>query len=262
MLIQGLSIKSVSALKSVSAMSFARSRRPANARRPIASPYEAITGIASRTCSAASPSITTPWRDSRPWIDISGEITNAPPPSRIIAAWNDVSVRNEGLKNSSDRTLPSSARGSGLRSSRAAREIRSSISSREKSARSLKRRIGQVLQRSGEPLHVLGGKNQRRQQPQHVRVGARAGQDVAREQRVAHDRRLRLRLQAEQEAAALHAHDRPDDAGRADRGADRAHVREQFLVADYVEHRLDRGARDWPAAERGAERARLEVTSD
>src|SRR5215471_13457649 len=248
MLIQGLSIKSVSALKSVSAMSFARSRRPANARRPIASPYEAITGIASRTCSAASPSITTPWRDSRPWIDISGEITNAPPPSRIIAAWNDVSVRSDGLKNSSDRTLPSSARGSGLRSSRAAREIRSSISSREKSARSLKRRIGQVLQRSGEPLHVRGG--------------ARAGQDVAREQRVAHGRRLRLRLQAEQEAAALHAHDRPDDTGRADRGADRAHVREQFLVADYVEHRLDRGARDWPAAERGAERARLEVTSD
>ena len=45
---------------------------------------------------------------------MSGEITNEPPPSLIIAAWNDDSVRSDGLRNSSDSTLPSSARGSGL----------------------------------------------------------------------------------------------------------------------------------------------------
>src|SRR6185436_1915664 len=103
---------------------------------------------------------------------MSGEITNAPPPSRIIAAWNDDSVRSDGLKNSSASTLPSSARGSGCLSSRPASAMRSWISSREKSARSLKRRIGQVLQGGSQFLHVLGLQYQRRQQPQHVRIGA------------------------------------------------------------------------------------------
>src|SRR5262249_9507601 len=116
---------------------------------------------------------------------MSGEITNAPPPSRIIAAWNDDNVRSDGLKNSNDSTLPSSARGSGCLSSLPASAMRSLISSREKSARSLKRRIGQVLQGVGQFLHVLGSKDQRRQQPQHVRVGAGAGEDVALQQRVA-----------------------------------------------------------------------------
>src|SRR6516165_12178531 len=262
MLIHGLSIRSVSALKSVSAMSRARSCRLANARTPIASPYDAITGIASRTCSAASPSITTPCRDSRPWIDISGEITNAPPPSRIIAAWNDDSVRSDGLRNKSDSTLPASARGSGLRSSRSASAIRSWISSREKSARSLKRRIVQVLQGCAQALHMLGSQDQRRQETQHVWVRARAGQDVAREQRVSHRGGFRLGLQAQQEAAALHADDRPDDAGGAHRGAHLAHVREQIFVAYHLEHGLDRGARDRAAAEGRAERAGFEVARD
>src|SRR5687767_14868907 len=129
---------------------------------------------------------------------ISGEITNEPPPSRIIAAWNDESVRSDGLKNSSDNTLPSSARGSGLASRRVARAMRSLISSREKSARSLKRRIGQFLQGFGQALYVFGRQNQRRQQPQHVWVGARADQNIAGEQCIAHGRRFDAGLQAEQ----------------------------------------------------------------
>src|SRR5688572_729163 len=123
-------------------------------------------------------------------MDMSGEITNEPPPSRIIAAWNDDSVRSDGLRNNSDSTLPSSARGSGFASRREASAMRSLISSREKSARSLKRRIGQFLQGGSQALYVFGRENQRRQQAQHVRIGARADEDVAREQGVANCRGL------------------------------------------------------------------------
>src|SRR5262245_14581706 len=155
---------------------------------------------------------------------MSGEITNEPPPSRSIAAWNDDRVRSDGLKNSSDSTLPSSARGSGLASSRAASAMSSLISSREKSARSLKRSIGQFLQGCRQALHVIGREYQRRQQPQHVGVGAAADEDVAREQGVANRRRFGPCLEAEQEAAALDALDGPDAASRLDRGADVANV--------------------------------------
>ena len=50
------------------------------------SPYEAMTGTASRICSAAAPSMTIPGRVSSPWMDKSGEMTNELPPSRPIAA--------------------------------------------------------------------------------------------------------------------------------------------------------------------------------
>src|SRR6187551_2166134 len=193
---------------------------------------------------------------------MSGEMTNEPPPSRSIAAWNDDRVRSDGLRNSSDSTLPSSARGSGFASSRAASAMSSLISSREKSARSLKRSIGQFLQGLRQALYVIGREYQRRQEPQHVGVGARADQDVAREQGVANRCGFRTRLQAEQEAPALDAFDRPDAAGSLDRGADVAHVREQIVSIDDVDDGLDRRAGDWAAAERRAERAGLEVFRD
>src|SRR5262245_38885858 len=193
---------------------------------------------------------------------MSGEITNEPPPRRSIAAWNDDRVRSDGLKNSSDSTFPSSARGSGFASSRAASAMSSLISSREKSARSLKRRIGQFLQGLRQALYVIGREYQRRQEPQHVGVGAAADEDVAREQGVANRCRLGPRLQPEQEAAALDALDGPDDAGGLDRRADVANVREQVVSADDVDDGLDRRTRDRPAAERRAERAGLELLRD
>src|SRR5262245_23742027 len=193
---------------------------------------------------------------------MSGEITNEPPPSRSIAAWNDDRVRSDGLRNNSDRTLPSSARGSGFLSSRAASAMSSLISSREKSARSLKRRIGQFLQGLRQALYVFVREYQRRQKPQHVGVGARADEDVAREQRVADGCGFRLRLQAEQETAALDALDGPDAAGRANRGADLANVCEQVVAADDVDDGLDRRTGDRSSAERRAERAGLELLRD
>src|SRR5690348_10057462 len=193
---------------------------------------------------------------------MSGEITNEPPPSRSMAAWNDDRVRSDGLKNSSDKTLPSSARGSGLASSRAASAMSSLISSREKSARSLKRRIGQFLQGLRQALYVFGREYERRQEPQHVRIGAVADEDIAREQGIADGRGLWLRLQAEQETAALDALDGPDAARRADRSADVADVRDQIVAADDLDDGLYRRARDGPAAERRSERAGLQVLRD
>ena len=86
MLIRGVETSSAMLRYSRSSRSSTRSRRSANALRPSASPYEAITGTASLTCSAAAPSITIPGRVSSPWMDISGEITNAPPPRRVMEA--------------------------------------------------------------------------------------------------------------------------------------------------------------------------------
>ena len=71
-------------------------------------------------------------------MDMSGEITKDPPPSRTIAAWKDDSVRSDGLRNSIASTLPSSARGSGFVCSRRASFSRASTSGMLKSARSLK----------------------------------------------------------------------------------------------------------------------------
>src|SRR5690606_12905278 len=211
---------------------------------PIASPYDAITGTASRICSAAAPSMTMPLRDSRPWIDISGETTNAPPPRRIIAAWNDVSVRSDGLRNRSDSTLPSSARGPGCRSRRRARSISPRISSLEKSARSLKRCIADLLERGSEQLDVLPLENERRQEPDDVRIRARADQDVPLEQRVADFRRGGRRLQSEQEALSLHAVHRADDAGLADERGQLSDVVDQPFLLDRLDRGDDRRARE------------------
>ena len=66
----------------------------------------ASTGIASRTCSAAAPSMTTPSRVSSCQVPCPGEITNELPPSRAIAAWKEASVRSDGLKKRSASILP------------------------------------------------------------------------------------------------------------------------------------------------------------
>src|SRR5690606_6629951 len=143
---------------------------------------------------------------------------------------NDVSVRSDGLKKSSDSTLPSSARGSGSLSSRAASSSSPTTSSREKSARSLKRFIAELLQRGGEEFHVLALEHERRQKPQDVRVRARAGQDVPLEQRVAHLRRGRRRLEPQQETLSLHAVHGADDARLADQRGQRPHVLDEVLL--------------------------------
>ena len=44
-------------------------------------------------------------------MDMSGEITKEPPPSRTMAAWNDDSVRSDGLRNSSASTWDAAASG-------------------------------------------------------------------------------------------------------------------------------------------------------
>src|SRR5690606_22578468 len=238
MLIIGLSPASdASSLNSRSPRSSSSDSRFAHARMPLPSPYDAITGTASRTCSAATPSITMPLRDSRPWIDISGEITNEPPPSRTIAAWNDASVRSDGLRNRSDSTLPSSARGSGCFSSRAASSSSPTTSSREKSARSLKRFIAELLQCGGQQLHVRALEHERRQEPQDVRVRARARQDVPLEQRVAHLRGGRRGLEAQQEALSLHAVHGADDARLADQRGQALHVVDQPILLDRIDRR-------------------------
>jgi hypothetical protein len=40
-------------------------------------------------------------------------ITNELPPSRCMPTWKEASVRSEGLKNTSPKIFPASARGSG-----------------------------------------------------------------------------------------------------------------------------------------------------
>ena len=89
-----------------SAMSAARSLPSANERMPSASQYEASTGIASRTCSAAPPFMTAPSRVSTCHVPWPGVTTNAVPPSRCMPAWNEASVRSDGFRNSSPRILP------------------------------------------------------------------------------------------------------------------------------------------------------------
>jgi hypothetical protein len=54
-------------------------------RMPMASQYEASTGTASRTCSAAAPFMIAPERVSICHVPWPGVITTAVPPSRIIA---------------------------------------------------------------------------------------------------------------------------------------------------------------------------------
>src|SRR5690606_36002465 len=174
----------------------------------------------------------------------SGETTKAPPPSRTIAAWNDVSVRSDGFRNRSDSTLPSSARGSGSLSRRAASSSSPTTSSRESSARSLKRFTADLLQGGGEELHVRALEHERRQEPQHMRVGARAGQDVPLEQRVAHLRGGRRRLEAEQETLPLHAVHRADDARLADQRGQRPNVVDEIVLLDRVDRRDDGRARE------------------
>src|SRR5207237_1427357 len=67
----------------------------------------------SRTCSAAAPSITTPGRVSSCQLPRPGLMTKELPPRRAMAAWKEASVRSEGVRNSSARIRPASARGAG-----------------------------------------------------------------------------------------------------------------------------------------------------
>src|SRR6056297_3868002 len=236
MLISGVSINASSSRYGFSARSFSRLLRSANTRMPMASPYEAITGTASLMCSAAEPSITMPCRVSRPWMDMSGEITNEPPPRRTMAAWKEARVRRLGERNRSESTLPSSARGSGFSSSRPASVISSAISSRSKSARSLNvfmlsfrsKRLFvanlDVGERLRQVLDVAGVDHVGRQQPQHGGIAAGAREYVTLEQRVAHPRRGHRAAQAEQQPLALDARHRPGHAGRADLRFAFAHV--------------------------------------
>src|SRR6056297_804810 len=265
MLIRGVSISASSSRYGFSARSSSRLRRSAKTRMPIASPYEAMTGTASLMCSAAEPSITMPCRVSKPWMDMSGEITNEPPPRRTMAAWKEARVRRLGERNSSESTLPSSARGSGFSSSRPARVMSSAISSRSSSARSLNvfmvsfrsGRLGirnlEISERLRQTLDVAGIDHVGRQQPQHGGIAAGPREYVTLEQRVAHLRRGHRAAQAEQQPLALDASHRPGHAGRADLRFAFAHVVHQPLAGDRVHHGLDGGGGDRPAAEGGAQ---------
>ncbi len=88
-----------------SARSSSRSFPLAKQRTPSALAYSASTGIASRTCSTASPSMTVPSRVSSvhdPW---PGMMVKLAPPSCAIPASIEASVRNDGFMKRSPTVL-------------------------------------------------------------------------------------------------------------------------------------------------------------
>ena len=103
-----------------------------------------------------------------------------------MAAWNEASVRSDGLRNSSDSTLPRSAAGSGCLSSRLASSSRAAISSLAKSARSLNAfmcipltgSVSDRLERLREPVDVFWLQYERCENAQHMRVAAGTGKYV------------------------------------------------------------------------------------
>src|SRR5690606_40399780 len=177
----------------------------------------------SRMCSARSPSITTPLRVSSCQVPAPGVMTNELPPSFDMPAWNEASVRRLGFMNSRPSTLPDSACGRGERSRRLARATRSRTATGSKSARSMKRFIvvvrvdlSEPLERGGEQVDLGLLQGVGRQQAQHVRIAAGAGEDVLFHQRLLQLAGRHARDQAGEEARALVAGDGADDAGVAD----------------------------------------------
>ena len=176
-------------------------------------------------------------RVSSPRIDISGEITNAPPPSRIIAGLK----RRERAQRRAEEQE---------RQHLACERARLGVSV-EPVARArgdldlLAREVGEVVKArivqsppgrrpasARARLKISGGS--RRSTCGSALVPVRMSRSSSASRTAV---AFGVVLQAEQEAAALHADDGPDDAGRADRRAHLAHVREQFLVADRLDAR-------------------------
>src|SRR5579862_9426827 len=132
----------------------------------------------SRMCSAAAPSMTAWGRVSNCQVPWPGVTTNEEPPSRAMAAWKDAKVRSDGLKNTSPRIFPASARRCGAFSSRSASASKSRISARSKSARSRKRFMqphscGNGRERFTQTIDVTFVQDVGRQQSQHLWIAAR-----------------------------------------------------------------------------------------
>ncbi len=113
----------------------------------------------------------------------------------------------------------------------------------------------QVPQRVGQQVDVLAVQHQRRQQAEHVRVGARSGDEAAREKRGHHLLRRRRGAQPDQQPLALHADDRAGDARPTNVSGDVAHARQQALALDGIERSDDHRAGERTAAEGAAELA-------
>src|SRR3970040_2139657 len=193
---------------------------------------------------------------------MSGEITKAPPPRRAIPAWDEDNVRRDGLKNNTPGTFPSSALGSGRRSSCAAKSSSAVISSKEKSARSLKRCIGKVPQGAGQVVDMSSFQYERRQEAQHIRIPARSRKNVALEQSIAHGCGARVRGQAEQESRAVNALDGTDYAGAAYIGRHVANARQEVITPNRIDGRAHGRACHRAAAERRAELAGAQALGD
>src|SRR5580698_3551568 len=126
-------------------------------------------------------------------------------------------VRSDGLKNTSPRILPASARRSGVSCSRPASASRSMISARSKSARSRKRFMRPDSRSDGgerfaQPIDVTFVEDVCGQQSQYLRIAAGAGEDAFLEQRRVHLLGGAGGLEAEQETRSLHPGDGSNQA--------------------------------------------------
>jgi hypothetical protein len=109
---------------------------------------------------------------------------------------------------------------------------------------------------------VLAAEHQRRQQAQHVGVGAGAGEDAAAEQPGDHLLGGHRRAHADEEALAVHAHHGADAAGGAEVGRHLAHPIEDRPLLEGVERGDDHGAGERAAAEGAAEGADADAGDD
>src|SRR5690606_12301829 len=203
----------------------------------------------SRMCSARSPSITAPVRVSSCQVPAPGVMTNELPPRRAMPAWNEASVRRLGFMNKRPSTLPARACGRGERSRRLASATRSRTATGSKSARSMKRFIvvygwtclSEPLQRGGEQIDLGLLEGEWRQQAQHVRIAAGAGEDVLFHQRLLQLAGRHARDESGEETRALVAGDGADDAGVADVPCDAPHVGQQVFLLDGIDAGLHGG---------------------
>src|SRR5579875_3057717 len=120
---------------------------------------------------------------------------------------------------------------------------------------------GQARERIAQQIDVRLLENKRREDAQHVRIGARAGENAARQQLGLHGLRGPRGEKSQQKARALKASHRAGEARLAEVRGHAPDAREQILRFDGVYHRLD-GCAGEAAAERRAEEVELDSRGD
>ena len=158
-------------------------------------------------CSTLSPSITAPGSVSSDQLPCPGSSTTAWPPWRNIAVSKLVRVRRLGSMNTIASTLRSSPPVISPRFTRAASASSavdlggSPVLQREEVA------LGHAstsFESGQEQIGLVLGERERRQQPEHLRVRGRAGEDPPREQRALHLGGRPVQMEAQQEPASAH----------------------------------------------------------